>query len=268
MRLADKIFVVTGAGGGVGRELSLQLLAKGASVAGADLNAAALAETASAAERHGSRFEPFVLDITSQSEVAAFPARVDARFGAADGLINNAGIIQPFTKLDSLEEPTIDRVISVNFLGTLSMLRAFLPVLRARPEAQIVNLSSMGGFVPVPGQTVYCAAKAGVKMLTEGLASELRGTKVHVLLVFPGAIATRIAENSGARTLTNAPNGSSKLKAMSPHLAAEQILRAVEHGRSRLLVGRDAQFMDKLYRMAPGFASARIAEKLKGLLSK
>ena len=77
------------------------------------------------------------------------------------------------------------------------MTKALLPHFLSRPKAHIVNLSSMGRFLPVPGQTVYCSAKAGVKMLTEGLAAELTGTNVGVTVVFPGAINTNIMFNSG-----------------------------------------------------------------------
>ncbi|HRD39265.1 MAG TPA: SDR family NAD(P)-dependent oxidoreductase, partial [Bacteroidia bacterium] len=71
--------------------------------------------------------------------------------------------------------------------------KSFLPHLLKRPEAHIVNISSMGGFLPVPGQSIYGATKAAVKLLTEGLRSELLDTNVRVTLIFPGAIGTNIA---------------------------------------------------------------------------
>ena len=73
--------------------------------------------------------------------------------GAVDGLIHCAGIIQPFVRLKDLDYEAIDRVFAVNWWGTLYLTKAFLPVLLARPEGHIVNVSSMGGFLPVPGQT-------------------------------------------------------------------------------------------------------------------
>ena len=76
--------------------------------------------------------------------------------------------------------------MNVNWWGTLRLDRAFLPVLLERPEAHLVNTSSMGGFIPVPGQTIYGATKAAVKLLTEALHAELRGTGVHATVVIPG----------------------------------------------------------------------------------
>ncbi|WP_252629481.1 SDR family oxidoreductase, partial [Enterobacter sp. JH539] len=90
--------------------------------------------------------------------------------------INNAGIIQPFVKIDQLGYEVVERVFNVNFYGTLYMTKTFLPHLLTRPEAHIVNVSSMGGFLPVPGQTIYGASKAAVKLFTEGLHSELADT--------------------------------------------------------------------------------------------
>jgi short-subunit dehydrogenase len=94
----------------------------------------------------------------------------------------------------------IERVLNVNLYGVIYMTKAFLPHLLTRPEAHIVNVSSMGGFFPVPGQSLYGASKAAVKLLTEGLYSELIDTNVRVTAVFPGAIATNISQNSGLRS--------------------------------------------------------------------
>jgi len=77
------------------------------------------------------------------------------------------------------------------------MTKAFLPFFLKRSEAHVVNISSMGGFIPFPGQTIYGAAKAAVKIFTEGLYAELKDSNVNVTVVHPGAIATNITTNSG-----------------------------------------------------------------------
>ena len=134
-----------------------------------------------------------------------------------------------------------------------------------RPEAHIVNVSSMGGFVPVPGQKMYCAAKAAVKMMSEGLASELMGTRVQVSVVFPGAVATKIRENSGLSPQPSA--GSQGTKALPPKEAAAIIVRGIERNMHRIFVGKDASIMDKLYRLNPDSAARAIAKKLRVLAS-
>ncbi len=117
-----------------------------------------------------------------------------ALYGYVDGIINNAGIIQPFVRVNDLSYDAIESVINVNFYGTLYMVKTFLPHLLRRPEAHIVNISSMGGFLPVPGQTIYGAQKLPW-FQTEGLHSELKDTNVRVTVVFLGAINTNITMN-------------------------------------------------------------------------
>lgn len=265
MHIAHKIFVVTGAGSGIGRELSLQLLRLGANVAGVDIHPAALAETQKIAGLGEDRFKGFELDISDKEKVARFPAEVLQHFGAVDGIINNAGIIQHFKRVNDLSDEEINRVFNVNFYGTLYLTRAFLPLFLERPEAHIVNISSMGGFLPVPGQTIYGAAKAAVKLFTEGLYAELKGTNVHVTVVFPGAIATNISENSGL----GKPKGDvseSKIKPLAADKAAAIIIEGIEKNQFRVLVGSDAKFLDFLYRLRPQYATDFIQKKMSALM--
>lgn len=178
-----------------------------------------------------------------------------------DGLLNVAGIIQksePFIELDTAD---IERVLQVNFWGVVNMVRAFLPHLMRRPEAALVNVSSMGAFIPVPGQTVYGASKAAVKLLTEGLHAELRGTPVRVTVVFPGAVATGITENSGvqAPAVAGANDNAANAKVLPPNEAADIIIRGMRRGSYRVLVGRDAQVMDWFTRLVPERAMTMIA---------
>ncbi|MFL5356410.1 SDR family NAD(P)-dependent oxidoreductase [Archangium sp.] len=266
MKVQNKVVVVTGGGNGMGRELVLALLSKGASVAAVDLDTSALEETLALAGRHRDKLATYPMNITDRALVEALPGQVSSRFGAVDGIINNAGVIQPFVRLKDLDYAAIDRVMNVNLFGTLYMTKAFLPHLLARPEAHITNISSMGGFLPVPGQTLYGASKAAVKLLTEGLASELLGTNVRVTVVFPGAIGTNIAANSGVADSFQVKGGEAPVKMLAPARAAQLILDGIEHNRSRVLVGTDARLMDALYRLNPQRAARFIYGQMKALL--
>lgn len=266
MKVDGKIIVVTGAGSGIGREISLLLLTRGVKVAGIDLNAAGLNETARLAAENASVFAPLVANIADRQAVERLPDLVIARFGTVDGVINNAGIIQPFVRVNDLDYPTIDRVLNVNLLGTLYVAKTFLPYLLKRPQAHLVNLSSMGGFVAVPGQTIYCAAKAGVRLLTEGLAAELIDTNVKVTVVFPGAIATNITANSGVVTPARQTDQKGSMKPMPARKAAEIIVRAMERDAQHVFVGRDSAVMNILHRLNPSFAARMIANKMKSAL--
>jgi short-subunit dehydrogenase len=156
-------------------------------------------------------------------------------------------------------------VMNVNFYGCVNVTKAFLPHLLERPEAHIVNISSMGGFLPVPGQSIYGAAKAAVKLFTEGLYAELKETAVRVSVVFPGAIATNITVNSGIE-MPKASSGASGMKSLPANEAARIILHGMETNQYRILVGSDSKFMDFLCRLAPEYATNFIAKKMKALL--
>ncbi len=207
------------------------------------------------------------LDITDKAAVDALPAAVEARHGAADGLVHCAGIIQPFVRLKDLDDAAIERVFNVNWWGTLHLTRAFLPVLLERPEGHIVNTSSMGGFLPVPGQTIYGASKAAVKLLTEGLHAECQGTNVHVTVVFPGAVATNITTNSGVDIPISPEDAAAQAHRTTPSAkAATIILEGMEKDAFRVLIGRDAKLMDGLYRFNPKRAAGFIANQMQDLL--
>jgi len=267
MNVSGKTIFVTGGGSGMGRELVLLLLKKGARVAAADINPASLQETASLAGDHQGRLSTHVLNIADRDAVAAVPEAVIQAHGAVDGIINNAGIIQKFVKVVDLDVKDIERVINVNFWGLVYVTKAFLPHLLQRPEAHIVNTSSMGGFLPVPGQTAYGASKAAVKLFSEGLRSELLNTNVRVSVVFPGAIATNITANSGVAAPQGASSReSSKFKTLSAAKAAEIILEGMEKNQYHILVGQDAKMMNFLSRLMPDRAARLIFAQMQSLL--
>lgn len=269
MKVQGKTIVVTGGGSGMGRELTLLLLKKGANVAALDINEVTLKETAALAGDVNGRLSLHVLNIADREAVAAFPQAVIQAHGAVDGIINNAGIIQRFVLVNDLEYKDIERVMNVNLWGVINVTKTFLPYLLQRPEAHIVNTSSMGGYLPVPGQTVYGATKAAVKLFTEGLHSELKGTNVHVTTVFPGAIATNISVNSGVSMAAQAPTENSrKIPTTSAVVAAEIIVAGMEKNKYHVFVGKDAKLMDLLRRLMPERAAEIIYDQMKHLLPK
>jgi short-subunit dehydrogenase len=264
MKIPGRVFVVTGGGNGIGREVVLGLLARGGRVAAVDLSERGLAETAELAQTAGARLTTHVVDITDRAAVEKLPGEVAATHGQIDGLLNVAGIVQRFASVQQLADDEIERVMNVNFWGVVHMTRAFLPGLMERREASLVNVSSMGALVPVPGQSAYGASKAAVKLLTEGLYAELRGTSVAVTVVFPGAVGTNIVANSGI----SAPvvTGGAAPKVTSAVEAARQIIRAVEAGTFRVRIGGDARMLDRLSRLAPRRATVLVADRMKSLL--
>lgn len=262
MKVQGKVVVVTGAANGMGRELALLLLKKGAKVAIADINEAGLHETAKLADVSPDRIFIHKLDVSNKEEVFKFPELVISALGQVDVLINNAGIIHAFIPVKELDIETCERVMRINFFGTLYMTKAFLPYLAERPEAHLANVSSMGGYMPFPGQTLYGCSKAAVKLLTEGLQSELRESKIGVTLLYPGAVNTNIMNNSGLDINKAELEKNSSVPMLTASQAAVIMIDAIEKNKKRVTVGKDSTLLDKLYRLAPSWAGNFIAKQM------
>ena len=208
MQIPAKVFVVTGAGNGIGREVALQLLGRGAKVAAVDLSEEGLATTREAAASYGDRLSTYALSVADRPAVEALPAAVMAAHGQVDGVLNIAGIIQRFVHVEDLSFEEIERVMNVNFYGTLNMDKVFLPLLKQRPEAVLLNVSSMGGLVPVPGQGAYGASKAAMNSMSQSLAVALAPHNIFVGVVAPGFVETeRVAHKLSAEIRNQSPLG-------------------------------------------------------------
>jgi short-subunit dehydrogenase len=265
MELSGKVVVVTGAGSGMGREIALELTRRNAKVALVDFRKETLAETADLVKALGGTSSSHLLDVSDEKAVAALPEAVTRVLGAPDALVNNAGIIQPFVKVNDLSLKDAHHVMNVNFTGPLMLTKAFLPGLLTRPTAHILNVSSMGAYAPVPGQSVYGASKAATKLFTEGLRSELLNTNVGVTIVFPGAIATNIAANSGMADMAQDASESS-FPTTPADVAAKLMVDAIEKNKPRVVIGKDAKTMDFLSRLNPLYAAKLIYKQMATLL--
>ncbi|MFW0786310.1 SDR family NAD(P)-dependent oxidoreductase [Gordonia sp. CPCC 206044] len=255
MQIAGNVFVVTGAGNGIGRRVALELVARGGIVAGVDRDPDGLATTRSRSA-DPERFSPHVLDIADTAAVDAFPDEVTAAHGRVDGLFNIAGISQEFETVAGVTDARIEQIMRVNFFGTVAMTRAFLPLLEARPEAVIMNTSSLSAMVPYPGAAIYGASKAAVALFSYGLTQDLRGSSsVTVTTVIPGTVWTDLVRNS-SQTL-GTPEALAKGFAMKPEKAAHRMVEATMKGRSRVVIGKDAHFFGGARRI-----SSRLADRL------
>lgn len=267
-----KAVLITGAGSGIGRALAIALAVRGARLALADRDEPGLRQTLSLMPPDADvRLYP--LDVTEAEAIRALPAAITSDFGGLDVLINNAGIALGGT-FEQVDEADFDRVIDVNFGGVVRMTRAFLPVLKASPDARLVNLSSLFGLISPPGQSAYSASKFAVRGFSNVLAGELAGTSVGVTVVHPGGVATAIATSSkvpeglSAEEVEARRAAMQKLLRLSPNKAAQIILAGVRRRKRRVLVGRDAKVAALLERLAPvGYLAilARLFPQPEGL---
>ncbi len=202
MSLTDKVALVTGARGGIGRAICARLLAEGAAVFAADLN-----ETGSldAAVSDDSRFVK--LDVTSEADARAAMAMVEADCGKLDILVNAAGIeIEHTIEQTSLED--WNRIFAINVTGTFLTSKYALPLMRKAAQggagASIINFGSYDGFIADPGLAAYCATKGAVHALTRAMACDHGPEGIRVNAVCPGYVDTPMlrsffqGEGSGA----------------------------------------------------------------------
>lgn len=186
---------------------------------------------------------------------------------SVDGPMNNAGIIQPFVAIADMSDDDVRRVLDVNLMGTIMMTRASLPVLMARPEAHLANVSSMGGFFPFPGQTMYGASKAAVKLFTEGLYAEMIGTPLHVSDIMSGAVATSIKENSGVAGPSDEAAQRSRIPQTQPEAATRIMIDGIEKNRLHIYVGNDARLMSIAIKLAPRRAIHVVQKQMSKMLA-
>ena len=256
MNVSNRVAVLTGAAGGIGRATALALARRGCHLALADIEPAGLKETAWMLGSPGMRVTTHPLDVADREAVRALPAIVMDAHKRVDLLVNNAGVALGGS-FEQVAEDDFDWLMDINFNGVVRMTRAFLPLLRQSDDARIVNVSSIYGIVSPPGQSAYSASKFAVRGFSNALRHELEGSTVAVSVVHPGGVATAIARN--ARVPPDAPPDeiargrklSEKLLRMPPDAAGEIIVRGIERRAARILVGSDAKFVSFLERLAP-----------------
>jgi NAD(P)-dependent dehydrogenase (short-subunit alcohol dehydrogenase family) len=250
----NKTAVITGAASGLGRSFAVQLCTRGANLALCDLDEEGLEETGRLVGGGESRVSLHHVDVSDLPQMEQFTADVLAHHPAVDLLINNAGISLTPQTFEETGHARFKKVVDVNFWGVYNGIRAFLPHLKARSEACIVNISSTAGLVGLYGYSAYSVSKTAVRGLSEALAQEFEGTGVSVLVVHPGGVKTNIILN--APDLADEDREAShqqftQMAFLDPDKAALRVLRAVQKKRHRLILGPDARLIYSLSKVFP-----------------
>jgi NAD(P)-dependent dehydrogenase (short-subunit alcohol dehydrogenase family) len=197
MKLEGRKILITGASQGFGLAVAERCLAEGADVAVCARSRDQIERTAEALRAKagkGQRVAAAVADVSSPKEVDALMADVTRELGELDGLVNNAGVYGPKGAIEDVDWAEWAKAIEINLMGTVLPCRAVLPGFRRRGAGKIVNLSGGGATAPLPRLSAYAASKAAVVRFTETLAEELRGTKIDVNAIAPGALNTRLLD--------------------------------------------------------------------------
>ena len=265
----NKVALITGAGSGIGRALAIQLADSGCNLALVDWNEKTLKETEEMIRKQNVAVSLHPFDLREKDKIESLPSEIIEIHKQIDIVINNAGL-SIIGKVDEVNEDDWQFGVDILLNAVIQMSTVFLPYLQKRPEAAIVNVSSIFGLFSVPKQSIYNVGKFGVKAFTESLSLEMEmsDSPVEVYCVFPGHIGTNIysssrfksfeaddagaaifganastIEEAGAQFKQNAPS--------SPEFAAKTILRNIKKKNKRILIGFDAKFYDLMSRLFP-----------------
>ena len=259
----SKTLLITGVSSGFGRALAKEALANGYRVIGTVRNAEA---KAAFEQLHGQNALAFELDVTHFTTIDALIADIEEQQGPIDVLVNNAGYgHEGIMEESSLEE--MRRQFDVNVFGAVAITKAVLPFMRKRRRGHILNITSMGGFITMPGISYYCGSKFALEGISETLSKELAPFNIHVTAVAPGSFRTDWAGRSMVRSarsisdydalfnpIRQAREEKSGKQLGDPQKAARAMLAIIESDNppAHLLLGSDALKLvqDKLAAMS------------------
>ncbi|WLH88030.1 SDR family NAD(P)-dependent oxidoreductase [Pseudomonas sp. FP453] len=276
-----RVAAITGAASGMGRALALALAREGCHLALADKNGPGLLQTVAIIK--ASTLSPVMItthtvDVSDREAVQAWATDTFVQHGQVNLIFNNAGVALSST-VEGVDYADLEWIVGINFWGVVHGTKAFLPYLKASGDGHVVNTSSVFGLFAQPGMSGYNATKFAVRGFTESLRQELdlQRCGVSATCVHPGGIRTDICRSSRIdanmtgfliHSEQQARADFEKLFITDADKAANVILQGVRHNKRRVLIGRDAYFLDLLARCLPAAYQALVVLASKRMAPK
>ena len=263
----NKVVVITGAGSGIGRALALSFAKSGAKLALNDFNATTLNETYVLAKKENTEVFESSFDVSNRESMAKFADDVVKHFGQVDVMVNNAGIAIGGYSVHEVDLDLFERVMKINFYGVLYGSHNFIPHLLKRPEAALVNVSSVFGLTGVGLSSAYCASKFAVYGLNQCLWNEHADSNLSIHSVHPGGINTNITQNAidYSSVADNSVHDAfqKEFLKLTPDYAAKVIIDGIKKGQKKILIGGEAHQLDFVTRFFPLWSSSFISRTIK-----
>ena len=251
MKLSKKTILITGGTSGIGLELAKQLRARGNTVIVTGRDRGKLDAT----ERMLPGLHTVRSDVSDPRAIAALHDDVVARFPALDVLVNNAGIMRNLNLNQDRDLDDVTREIETNLSGPVRMVQRFLPHLKSRGDALIVNVSSGLAFVPMAISPVYCATKAAMHSFTQSLRAQVEGMGVTVVELAPPGVETPLFRGEFQEELKGQ-------KAMDVTELAKRAIAGIEAGRLEIRPGQ-SNLLKAMSRIAPDFMFKQLSAMAK-----
>ncbi len=226
MKLEGRTILITGGTSGIGFELAKQLLARRNVVIITGRDERKLAQTEAALPG----VQTLSSDIGKVDDIQALLRRIQTEFPACDTLINNAGFMRNLNMNQPRSLTDVTQEININLNGPVQMVQEFLPHLKSKPNALIVNVSSGLAYIPFPLSPVYSASKAGLHAFTRCLRVQLKGTKVAVVELAPPLVETKLSTDGFESEMKGQ-------KGMAAHVLAQKAIAGIEAGKLEVRPG-------------------------------
>jgi short-subunit dehydrogenase len=252
--------LVTGGGSGIGLATAAKLANKGALPILVDVNGDALDEALAELRDEGYEARGFRADVTDIKALQALAARLEKEGLSPDILVNCAGLTL-IAHVSSVDHEEWNHIINVNLMGTIHAVETFLPAMMERGYGHIVNIGSIDGIIPIPGQSAYCASKFAVTGLSEVLYYDLKGNGVGVTLICPGFVKTPMANTQTIKDFPLHFKGAQlverflRLFGGPPYKVANHVVDAIIHNKFLVIPGLPSRFLSHYRRLFPRLAT-------------
>ncbi|MCP4753885.1 MAG: SDR family oxidoreductase [Proteobacteria bacterium] len=252
-RFTQKRMAITGAGGGLGREIALIFARQGWKIAVTDILPTSAEETLELVKKAGGDGMALACDVTQYEELTKLAEILEKEWGGVDIMVNNAGVAVG----GNMEEQPIEDwrwILDINLMGVVHGCKAFIPQLRRQQNAHIINVASAAGLCSTPSMSSYNTSKAAVVGLSETLKSELRQYNIGVTVVCPTFFTTNLVDNSrlhGNHEKQEYADLSAN-SSLTAEKVAERVYKAVRKNKLYCVPMLDGRIFWRMKRYIPG----------------